>query len=119
MSSLGRLFFRLWVPYAVLVAGLVVTSALTYYVTRTARTGDELRFETTVEEARHFVQIRLDTYVELLRAGAALFAASHDVTIDEFRLFATRLQAGERYPGIQGIGFARYFTAQELAAGDP
>src|SRR5262245_52287161 len=117
MSSVGRLLFRLWVPYAVLVAGLVLTAVLTYYVSLTERTAEVLRFQTMVAESRNLVQVRLDTYVELLRAGAALFAASHDVTLDEFRLFATRLQAGERYPGIQGIGFARRFTPDEIAAG--
>ena len=119
MSSAGRALFRLWIPYAVLVAGLVLTALLTYYVTQTTRTGEELRFQTTVDETRDLVQIRLDTYIELLRAGAALFAASDDVTIDEFKLFAAQLQAGERYPGIQGIGLARYYRPEELDAGDP
>jgi signal transduction histidine kinase/ActR/RegA family two-component response regulator len=119
MSFVRRFLLRRWVPYAVLSAGLFLTLLLTYYVTRTTRAGEEMRLGTVVDEARHLVQIRLDTYVELLRAGAALFAASTSVTTDEFKLFAARLQVGNRYPGLQGMGLARYFTPEEVAARDP
>ena len=107
------------VPYSVLGSGLILTLLLTYYVTRTTRAGEELRLATVVDESRHLVQIRLDTYVELLRAAAALFAASTSVTTDEFSLFAARLQIGDRYPGLQGMGLVRRFTPGEVAAGDP
>ena len=119
MALVRRFLLQRWMPYAVLSAGLMLTLLLTYYVTRTTRAGEELRLATVVDEGRHLIQIRLDTYVELLRAGAALFAASNAVTTDEFRLFAARLQIGDRYPGLQGMGLARYFTAEEAAAGDP
>ena len=119
MQFVRRLLLRRWVPYTVLSAGLFLTLLLTYYVTRTTRAGEELRLATVVDEGRHLVQIRLDTYVELLRAGAALFAASNSVTTDEFRLFAARLQVGGRYPGLQGMGLTRYLTPEEVIAGDP
>jgi signal transduction histidine kinase/ActR/RegA family two-component response regulator len=119
MAFVRRFLLRRWVPYAVLSSGLILTLLLAYYVTRTTRAGEELRLATVVDESRHLVQIRLDTYVELLRAGAALFAASTSVTTDEFKLFAARLQIGDRYPGLQGIGLVRKFTPQEVAAGDP
>ena len=119
MSPVRRFLLRRWVPYAVLSAGLVLTALLAYYVTRTTRAGEEVRLATAVDEGRHLVQIRLDTYVELLRAGAALFAASTDVTTDEFKLFAARLQVGDRYPGQQGMGLSRHFTPEALLAGDP
>ena len=108
MSFVGRYLLRPWVAYAVLCAGLVLTVLLTYYVTRTTRAADDLRFHTAIDETRHLVQIRLDTYVELLRAGSALFAASDAVTPAEFSRFAARLEVDDRYPGIQGVGFARY-----------
>jgi signal transduction histidine kinase/ActR/RegA family two-component response regulator len=119
MSFVRRFLLRRWLPYAVLSAGSLLTVALTYYVTRTTRAGEELRLGTVVDEARHLVEIRLDTYVELLRAGAALFAASNSVTTDEFRLFAARLQTGDRYPGLQSIGLIRYYAPGEVIAGDP
>jgi CHASE1-domain containing sensor protein len=102
MPSLRRRLLRRWVPFAVLVAGLAVTGVLTWFVLRTTREADIARFQTTADEARHLIEIRLNTYVELLRACGALFAASADVTPGEFRAFVMRLQVGDRYPGIQG-----------------
>jgi signal transduction histidine kinase/CheY-like chemotaxis protein len=119
MSLVRRLLLRPWVAYTVLAAGLVLTVLLTFYVVQTTRASEDLRFQTTVDETRHLIQIRLETYIELLRAGAALFAASDNVTPSEFRRFAARLQVDERYPGIQGIGLARYFHPDQLVPDDP
>jgi signal transduction histidine kinase len=78
----------------------------TYYVLRTGTARDELHFRARAEEIRHLIQIRIHTYIEMLRAGVALFSASDTVTQDEFRAFVTHLRLRERYPGMQGIGFA-------------
>ncbi|MBW3560451.1 MAG: CHASE domain-containing protein [Proteobacteria bacterium] len=49
---------------------------------------------------------RLDTYVALLHGGAGLFAASQDVSAEEFNRYVQELDLAERYPGVQGIGFS-------------
>jgi signal transduction histidine kinase len=92
-------------PYAVLLVSVTLTLLGTYYVARTDAARDELRFRATAEEIRHLIDIRIHAYVELLRAGVALFGASDTVTEPEFRSFVKHLRL-ERYPGIQGIGFA-------------
>src|SRR5690606_30883607 len=51
----------------------------------------------------------------MLRAGTALFAASDEVSPEEFARFASRLEFGVRYPGIQGIGFTRRLRPDEIA----
>ena len=103
------------VPYLVLLATLVLTVLGTWYVLRTNRLRDDLAFRTAAGEAQHLVEIRLNTYIELLRACAALFAASDEVTADEFRSFITPLRLRERYPGIQGIGFARRIAPDDAS----
>jgi signal transduction histidine kinase len=90
----------------VLLIGITLTLLGTFYVLRTGRARDELRFRSVAEETRHLVEIRLNTYIEVLRATVALFGASDHVTGDEFRAFVSHLRLPERYPGIQGIGFA-------------
>ena len=105
MPFLSRWFPRAQVPYAVLMVSVALTLLGTYYVYRTGAARDELRFRATAEEIRHLVTIRIDTYVEVLRAAAALFSASETVTEREFQGFVGHLRL-ERYPGIQGIGFA-------------
>jgi signal transduction histidine kinase/CheY-like chemotaxis protein len=104
------------IPYLVLVAGLVATLATGLYVHRTAEKKDELRFDGAAEHLRTAIATRLDTYVALLRAGAGLFAANPDVSAEQFRNFVARLDLRDRYPGIQGIGFAKRATAAELPA---
>jgi signal transduction histidine kinase len=104
--TVSRWFPRARAPYAILLVAVGLTILGTYYVQRTGRARDDLHFHATAEETRHLVEIRLHTYIEVLRAAVALFGASEQVTADEFRAFVSALRLGERYPGIQGIGFA-------------
>jgi signal transduction histidine kinase len=105
MTFLSRWFPHARVPYAVLTVSVALTLLGTYYVYRTGGARDELRFRATAEEIRHLILTRIDTYVEVLRATAALFSASETVTEREFQRFVGHLRL-DRYPGIQGIGFA-------------
>lgn len=111
----SRWFPKAWAPYAVFTVGIAMTLLLTAYVVRTNRARDELRFQTTADEIRHLVEIRLQTYIEVLRAGVALFAASDHVSQSEFGAFVAQLRLAERYPGIQGIGFAVRVPREEVA----
>jgi CHASE1-domain containing sensor protein len=111
-----RLSLRAWVPYAVLAITLSLTVVGTAYVVRTNDTRDVLRFRAAAEETQQLIDIRLNTYIELLRAGAALFAATDNLTGDEFRAFVRGLRVHERYPGIQAIGFAVRIEPARLRA---
>lgn len=97
---------RSWIPYFVLAIALLFTTAATYYVSSTAETKDRLRFENDVQTAQAKIRERLETYISLLRAGSGLFAASEAVTQQEFQAFIGRLKLRDRYPGLQGIGYA-------------
>jgi signal transduction histidine kinase/ActR/RegA family two-component response regulator len=105
---------RAAVPYTVFAVAVVLTLLGTYYVVRTSRARDELRFVTASQEARHLIDIRLHNYVELLRSAVALFGASEHVSRDEFRAFVARLRLRERYPGVRGIGYAIRVAKEEV-----
>lgn len=117
-ESMGVLFRQLplhaSVPYAVLALALALTVIGTAYVARTNEARDVLRFRAAADETRRLIDIRLNTYIELLRAGSALFAAKDDLTGDEFRAFVRGLRVHERYPGIQAIGIAVPIGAASL-----
>lgn len=102
-----------WAPFALLAAGMIVTTVLAFVVYRLAVTKDHLRFDNSVQKAQDSLDNSMDTYIALLRAGSGLFAASDNVSREEFKTFAERLQLQEHYPGVQGIGFALYFKPQE------
>lgn len=107
-------FSRSVLPVVVLVVGLVATFLSSYFTHVNALGKDQTRFENEVQDVRERIRRRLDTYIALLRAGAGLFAGSHDgVTREEFRAFVERLDLGRWYPGIQGIGFCLRVPAAE------
>ncbi|HWS54536.1 MAG TPA: hypothetical protein VN228_10430, partial [Pyrinomonadaceae bacterium] len=65
---------RLLAPWLVLALALLATAAAALYVSRATRARDRLRFDNAVQRTEDDLRTRLDTYVALLRAGAALFA---------------------------------------------
>ena len=97
---------RQWVPFIVLAGTLLAAVAVSQYVRSAAGAKDRLRFQTAVQDTGDAVDRRLETYVAMLRATAALFVASETVTGAEFRAFVERLELGERYPGVLAIGFS-------------
>ncbi len=103
-------------PYVVLVAALLVTGLVAYMERSAAQTRTRLRLETMTQETRDTIVSRLQLYESLLRAGAGIFAASDQVTRDEFGVFARVLDVRKNYPGLQGIGYAARFTASEKQA---
>ena len=52
----------------------------------------------------------------MLRGVSGLFAASASVEGGEFRAYVAALRAAERYPGVQGIGFAQLVPEGALPA---
>ncbi|MGH9902159.1 MAG: CHASE domain-containing protein, partial [Pyrinomonadaceae bacterium] len=108
---------RPWVPYLVLAITLLLTLAATYFAREAADARDRQRFENAARRTQDSVRSRVDTYVALLRAGAALFASNREqVGREQFRAFVERLRLKEHYPGIQGFGFSARLSAGEKEA---
>jgi signal transduction histidine kinase/ActR/RegA family two-component response regulator len=112
-TLLRRWVLRRWVPYALFVLGCVLSVGASWYVSsataaqiRAAHLSDQATFIREADRARQQIQVRLDTNVELIRAGAALLAASNEISEREFRAFVAGLQLRPR-PGIDGMGFAQ------------
>ena len=59
-----------WVPYAALAIAVSLTLLGTSYIMRTSHAQDTLEFRTAADETRHLIEARIQTYIELLRAGA-------------------------------------------------
>ena len=58
---------------------------------------------------------RFKAYRQVLRGARALFAASQEVTRQEWRQYVDSLRLPEDYPGIQGVGFAVPVPASEVS----
>lgn len=96
---------RYFLPYFVLLLGLLITTFFTIYVWRTAHAQDLVRFGTTTQEVTGYVRNRPRLYIEVLRAGTGLFAINPNTNANQFHNFVERLELKNQYPGAQGIGY--------------
>ena len=105
--------WRAWTPYFVLALTLLLTVVAMNYVAAESHKRDQLRFENAARRIKDNIQNRMENYNAMLRAGSALFAASENVTRDEFRLYFERLGLEDTYAGIRGIGYSARVLPQE------
>ncbi|APR80319.1 two-component hybrid sensor and regulator [Minicystis rosea] len=96
-------------PFAILAVSMLLSSIATAYVATTAEAHDRAEFMAATAQIQQNVELRLRTFVVMLRAGAGVFAAYPQTSREDFRRFVEALHLRERHPGIQGIGFARYY----------
>ncbi|MDT0617035.1 EAL domain-containing protein [Salinisphaera sp. P385] len=68
-----------------------------------------------VSEIRNTINDPMVDYSQALRAAAGLFHTTSPVDREVWNRFADTLDLRAAYPGIQGIGFARFLTAGEVA----
>ena len=113
-AFVARIVLRPWVPYAVLVTGVALALAAANYVASTERAGAQAEFHTVAREAGQQIQFRIDTYLEVIRAGGALLRVNNEIQASEFRAFVAGLQLQERFPGLEGIGFAPWVPRRQL-----
>lgn len=102
------------VPFLVLAVCLLVTAAVVYFIGLTVEVQERMRFDNAARRARTAISTRMETYLALLRAEVGLFAASVEVTRDEFAEFADHLELRRRYPGSQGVGYSIRVMPREL-----
>jgi signal transduction histidine kinase/CHASE1-domain containing sensor protein len=106
---------RWWFPLTVFAIGAVSTTLVGRQLQRSAVAGDRERFEVAVDRLQDSIQDRVDMYVAMLRAGAAMLTATDLHTPAQFHVFADHLKLQRRYPGVQGIGYSERFAAADLS----
>lgn len=94
------------VPGLVLLIGLLASWAAAERVRYVAREELQTTFDYRVEQLATRIEAELQSYEQALRGVVGLFHASDAVDAEEFRGYVQALQVAQRYPGMQGIGFA-------------
>ena len=74
------------------------------------------RFDFQIAEVESAIQERMLAYEQVLRGGVALFAAAPRVTRQNWRIYVTKLNIEQNFPGILGIGFSRRILPAEKDA---
>jgi diguanylate cyclase (GGDEF)-like protein/PAS domain S-box-containing protein len=101
-----RTLKRTRLAWLVLVSGIILTVLATIKVKHLIE--DDVRLSFAAESDRIALRIeeRLHAYALILHGGEGLFAASVEVTAEEWKAYTETLRASGSVPGIQGIGFA-------------
>ncbi|HET6980007.1 MAG TPA: CHASE domain-containing protein [Pyrinomonadaceae bacterium] len=106
---------RFLLPYLILLLGFCFTLLVFYYFSKLTLEQDKSNFARQAQEIHDQIRLRLETSITLLRSGTGLFAASDSVEAREFQRFVEQIELDKNYPGVQGIGFSRRFSASESA----
>jgi signal transduction histidine kinase len=109
-----RLSLRRWVPYALLLLSCLLSVAVALYVAVTIESRARAAFLSSAEGTRQRIEGRVNSYLEVTRAAAAVFASKNEINPVEFRAFVANLALPERYPGLEGIGFSQQIAQREL-----
>ncbi|MHB1223126.1 MAG: CHASE domain-containing protein [Gemmatimonadaceae bacterium] len=105
---------RRHLPLVVLAASLTVSVAAGWIVADSGRERDEARFHNATETTVDRLQARLAAYVTMLRGARGLFAASGDVSSEEFSTYVHEFDLTRTFRGVQGIGFAGRLEASQV-----
>lgn len=100
----------------ILVLSLILTGLAWLAARHFALDDARQRFERRSDDVRARIDRRMSSYEALLRGGVALFAATGEVSRDQWRQYARTVDPELHYPGIQGFGFSRRVDPGVLAA---
>ncbi|MBF6624049.1 MAG: CHASE domain-containing protein [Pseudomonas stutzeri] len=95
------------VAWLVLIFTLLVQLVILQHLRNNETRAANAQFEFLVEKTAEAINKRLIDHEQILYGAAGLFDTSGDVSREQWRLYNERLQLAERYPGIQGVGFAQ------------
>ncbi len=101
--------------WLMLAIGLALTFGLWMHFSAHFAERAQDRFAHRAEAARNLLLSRMQAHEQVLRGGAALFAASDEVSRAEWRAYVGALALDRSLPGIQGTGFTQMIPASRLA----
>lgn len=102
--------------FGVLVLGLILTGFAWYYTSQSVEREVQTKFDRQVDNAKNLLNNRFQIYSDTLRASRGWFAASENVTRNEWKAFVESLSPQERYYGINALGFIRYLPQAKKAS---
>jgi signal transduction histidine kinase len=107
----------LYFPPTVICAAILVASVFGWQAAKQSLAHDlRIAAETRVFSAEQSIQNHVSSYEQILRGGVGLFQGSSDVTGQDWNNYLDAFNVTEKYPGVQGIGFAKVVKADELPA---
>lgn len=109
------IFDRRSIPaWVCLMIGLCFTLLTTVSLHQQHEKSGLEQFQLHVEQLVKSIHKRLKDHELILLGAAGLMDVNESVSRQQWRDYVERLALGERYPGIQGVGYSEIFPASEL-----
>ncbi len=103
-------------PWLVLVAALGLTLLVWRFNIVAVEHEARGHFGHRADQIETAIRNRMRAYEMLLQGGAALFAASREVSREEWHAYVESLNISIQYPGLLGMGYARHIPASQREA---
>ncbi len=94
-------------PVAVLMAGLIATSALFLVAWGHQRRADHDLFSAEAAKLINGMRQSMTATDMLLRSAAGLITTNPNLSVDDWRIFVDANDLRQRFPGFQGIGYLK------------
>ncbi len=107
-------FRTVWKALIILIIGVLITLTVVINNRRTEETNDKKEFALVCKEINSKISIRLHSYALLLRSGSALFSVTDSVSRKDWHEFIQGLKTDKNLPGIQGVGYAKILSGDQL-----
>jgi diguanylate cyclase (GGDEF)-like protein/PAS domain S-box-containing protein len=101
---------------AVALCGLLLSIGASRSTRAADHEAERVRFERRVHDITSELQLHLDETARLLRSTAALFSASHDVSLADWHRFGQAQRLDDAFPGLLGLGEAPLVDAAQRPA---
>jgi two-component sensor histidine kinase len=103
-------------PFVLFLLTALGTGLAIVAIERVDRDLEKAELERSMVETASAVKQRFAENVAVLRAGAAFFAASDEVTLEEFHDFARDLHSNQNHFGSMGLGWAPWIAPERISA---
>lgn len=103
-----------YMPLIVLVCGWILGAWVFWNIQRERRALDAWHLKNHIERAEDEIQQRMKTYTDALYGAAGLFAASSEVSRQEWHRFTQTIDLTRRYPDILGMSVVLPVQEREL-----
>jgi CHASE1-domain containing sensor protein len=111
----GRTLSRPVIATLIFVIFMSLTLVSWSIVSDLEERNEKTRFDKVIAEAIYKIEHHFSGYEQVLKGGLGHLLASPSVSRKEWRTYVNALRINDRYPGIHGIGFAKYIPLSQLA----
>ncbi len=95
-------------PLVVFITGLGVTWALWQHERELVRKDLLSQFDAVLRDTASRIELRMYAYEQMLRSAQSLYAASGEMSRDDFHDYVASLNLDANYSGIQSIGVGQW-----------